>query len=576
MTENIFFGTSGPRDADIFICGESWGKEERFKQRPFVGQSGDELTRILSECGIPRNSCFFTNVVPEQPPGNEMLWFFHPTTTARKEFRPLVRGLYPKPNVLAGLEMLKAQLLAVKPKIVIGFGNYTLWALTEDCFHLDDIKGHKVPIGIGRWRGSQLYCREELGGARFLPTYHPAAVMRMWPWRYDLVHDLKARVPMALKEEWDDWSPPEYRFIIRPDFETVMRFFYTIEREAIRGPVWLAEDIETAYDHITCHGFAWSSTEAICIPWVKAGGHYWSEEEEVQIVLANRRLHANPNAKTIGMNFLYDAQYLALYGGYVPRCAADVMILHHLCWPGKPKSLNYIDSIYNHYHRFWKDEGREFHPTFSDEQHWTYNCKDCVNTYQANTHLQKVVDFLGLRQQAEWQMRQYTINLDKMIRGARIDLKARAKQSGELTILIADRCDWLEHIIPESVYPRKPKKSPWYTSPQQTAELFYDVLCIQEVAGKGKRGTKGRTCNDDALTTIGNREKVVRPICQAIQELRSLHKFKVNFVDALLDPDDRMRCMFDPTGTRTFRNSSSESAFHTGANLQTIPKGTEE
>jgi len=99
---------------------------------------------------------------------------------------------------------------------------------------------------------------------------------------------------------------------------------------------------------------------------------------------------------------------------------------------------------------------------------------------------------------------------------------------------------------------------------------------ICEVAGKGKRGTKGRTCNDDALTTIGNREPVVRPICQAIQELRSLGKFKVNFVYALLDPDNRMRCMFDPTGTRTFRNNSAESAFHTGANLQTIPKGTEE
>lgn len=173
VLSDIFFGTSGPRDADIFVCGESWGKEERFKRRPFVGQSGDELTRILSECGIPRNRCFFTNVVPEQPPGNEMLWFFHATTTARKDARPFIRGLYPKANVLAGLEALRYQLLAVKPKIVIGFGNYALWALTEDCFDVKDDKGHKVPRGIGKWRGSQLYCREELGGGA-LPPHLPS------------------------------------------------------------------------------------------------------------------------------------------------------------------------------------------------------------------------------------------------------------------------------------------------------------------------------------------------------------------------------------------------------------------
>lgn len=252
------------------------------------------------------------------------------------------------------------------------------------------------------------------------------------------------------------------------------------------------------------------------------------------------------------------------------------MLLHHLCWPGKPKSLNYICSLYNAYHCFWKDEGKEFHPTFSDTQHWNYNCKDCVGTYEAHFHLRSLIKFLGLEEQAALQMQQFIINLDKMIRGARIDLGARARLSGELACLVTDHYEWLGSIIPQDVFPKQPKKSPWYTSPKQTGELFYDVLGIDEVKGRGKHAASGRTCNDDALNIIGNREPVVRPICQSIQELRSLQKFKTNFVEASLDPDDRMRCMFDPSGTRTFRNSSSESAFHTGANLQTIPKGSEE
>ena len=56
--DNIFYGTSGPRDADIAIIGESWGEAEARKKLPFVGASGDELTKILAECGISRNSVF--------------------------------------------------------------------------------------------------------------------------------------------------------------------------------------------------------------------------------------------------------------------------------------------------------------------------------------------------------------------------------------------------------------------------------------------------------------------------------------------------------------------------------------
>ena len=75
----LFYGTSGPRDADIAIVGESWGSEEARQYEPFVGESGQELNKILSECGIDRNECFCTNVVDEQPPGNHMWEFFWET-----------------------------------------------------------------------------------------------------------------------------------------------------------------------------------------------------------------------------------------------------------------------------------------------------------------------------------------------------------------------------------------------------------------------------------------------------------------------------------------------------------------
>lgn len=463
---DIFYGTSGPRDADIVVVGESWGKEEELKRKPFVGQSGHELTKILAECGIPRNKVFFTNVVPERPLNNDMLMFFHTTQTARQEHQPLIRGLYPKENVINGLATLRDQLRIVNPKIVIGFGNYTLWALTDDCFKVDDKSGRKVPIGIGTWRGSQLYTTPEMGGFRFLPTYHPAAIFRTWPWRYDIVHDLKSRVPKALKDAWD---PPNYDFLISPSFEDVMKRLCFFWEEAEKGPFLLSEDIETSNEHITCIGYAWNNLDAICIPFAKYGGHehYWSEAAEKEIVIAIRRLHAHPNIKVVGMNFLYDALHISLYWGYMSHCHADVMFLHHLCWPSKPKSLNYISSLYNNYHRYWKDEGKVWHPTFSDEQHWAYCCTDCVTTFEANTHLQKVVDFLNLREQATTQMAQFPIALDMMVRGVLIDQEARAVLSEELKVLmvsVGHRCLGIERAS-NKVIPYESNRYVWPSYP---------------------------------------------------------------------------------------------------------------
>ena len=51
---DLFHGTSGPHDADIAVVGESYGIEEARKQKPFIGQSGGLLDKLLAGAGIPR------------------------------------------------------------------------------------------------------------------------------------------------------------------------------------------------------------------------------------------------------------------------------------------------------------------------------------------------------------------------------------------------------------------------------------------------------------------------------------------------------------------------------------------
>ncbi len=65
----IVFGEGDP-NADLFIIGEAPGAQEDATGRPFVGQSGKLLTKMLSAIGIQREKSFISNIVKCRPPDN--------------------------------------------------------------------------------------------------------------------------------------------------------------------------------------------------------------------------------------------------------------------------------------------------------------------------------------------------------------------------------------------------------------------------------------------------------------------------------------------------------------------------
>ncbi len=442
--------------------------------------------------------------------------------------------------------------------------------MTEDSFKITNTAGHKTPSGITSWRGSQLH---SIQGIPFLPTYHPAGVLRQWANRYDLVHDLKARVKKAFNGTWE---APEVQFQIRPRFDEVIFTLNNLLESAARAtePFILSCDLETRRELIGCIGLGWTTTSALCIPFFYPGdlSDYWSEQEEIEIVLLLRKLLEHENVYLTGQNFLYDLQYLVLYLACMPKVAGDTMVMHHLCWPGKPKGLGYIASLYNAWHSYWKEEGKIIGSVGNPDEHWNYNCKDCITTYEAYFHLKNLIRHLGLEAQAEIQNQQIPMILQMMLRGVKIDLKYREVFRVELDAQIKERIKWLEDMLIPEVYPRKPKASHWCTSPKQQAEIFYEIFGVKPIKNKK---TGNLTCDDEALEIIIMREPILRPYVQRIQELRSMKIFHKNFVLAELDEDERMRCTFDPTGANTFRWSASKNAFGKGTNLQTIPKGVE-
>ncbi|MFN4245414.1 MAG: uracil-DNA glycosylase [Brevinematia bacterium] len=130
----------GSYSSKLVIIGEGPGREEDIQGRPFVGKAGQLLTKLLEDIGISREEVYITNIVKCRPPENRV-----PTPEEVESCRPY----------------LKRQIDIIKPKVVLLLG----------------ATASKAVIGeekITKVRGEIF----EIDGIIFLPTFHPAAVLR--------------------------------------------------------------------------------------------------------------------------------------------------------------------------------------------------------------------------------------------------------------------------------------------------------------------------------------------------------------------------------------------------------------
>ena len=565
-------GTRGNPNAQILIVGEAWSADDAHKLQPFTGMVGKELYDILTAAGIDPNNCYYTNVINKRPANNDMKNFFIPSKEAKQLKLQDTRGLFPDTVILEGLQKLQELIETLKPKLIIGLGNYALWALTEDSFKIISSAGYKIPTGITNYRGSQL--RSRFWDIPLLPIYHPATILKQYVWRSQTIHDLHARVKKAFTNDWDDIPR---QFYIQPTFETVHEVLSKVilQAELSDTPVIATCDIETTSFQLECVGIGLSKTEALCIPFIchadKKG--YWSLEEEIAIVELLRRFLTHPNIAIVGQNYLYDWQYLWLFLGINSNYNHDTMLAHHVNFPGTPMGLDHLSSLYCSFHTYWKEDGKEANKNHDDLQRWIYNCRDCVVTYEVITELWNVIKHYNLQKQYAIQMVRANSVIKMMTKGVKVDEKVRGQQRKKLleaTMILEDR---LENLLPVTIYPRQKGKAKWFASPQQLAHLFYEILAQPKVLNYTANGPTPTT-DDDALTKIATREPLLKPICDAIKQYRSMKVF-ADFINMKVSVDGRMRTSFSPT-TETFRYRSSGDAFGRGRNLQNLPKGNEE
>lgn len=203
----------------------------------------------------------------------------------------------------------------------------------------------------------------------------------------------------------------------------------------------------------------------------------------------------------------------------------------------------------------------------SMEDRWRYNCEDTVRTLECAQAERLVIAQFGLESPEAFQQSMFLPVLHAMLKGVKIDLTAREAMRVELLDEMQGRERYFKDVLGHPLNPRSPK---------QMMALFYNDLKQPVIMKRGKKGVPGKpTLDDDALTRVGVREPILRPLLRRIAEYRSLGVFLGTFVEAELDTDNRMRCSYNICGTETYRFSSSENAFGSGTNLQNIPKGVE-
>jgi DNA polymerase len=144
----------GDPHAEFVVVGEAPGAKEDESGRPFIGRSGDLLTKILEAVQLPRDQVFICNVIKHRPPENRN----------------------PSPDEIAACRpFLRRQLEILRPRVILALGTFAAQTLLD------------TKVAIGKLRGFE----HSYYGVPLVVTYHPAALLRNPAWKRPTWEDVQ-------------------------------------------------------------------------------------------------------------------------------------------------------------------------------------------------------------------------------------------------------------------------------------------------------------------------------------------------------------------------------------------------
>ncbi|MDE2144797.1 MAG: uracil-DNA glycosylase [Patescibacteria group bacterium] len=157
---NLVFGEGNP-DTSVLFIGEAPGYHEDQQGRPFVGQAGKLLDKLIASVGWKREDVYITNIVKRRPPNN--------------------RDPFPE-EIAAYAPYLKRQINIIDPKVIATLGRFSM------NYFLPEAK-------ISKDRGKAFILKDKI----IFPLYHPAAALRSTSVSNELATDF-AKIPIVVRD----------------------------------------------------------------------------------------------------------------------------------------------------------------------------------------------------------------------------------------------------------------------------------------------------------------------------------------------------------------------------------------
>lgn len=530
----------GNPKAPYIIVGEQPGPHEVKRRQLGIGETGDIMNNCLDHALIMRSNIYLTNIFKDRDYPLD-----HYLVKPKKQSPYLTKLGESYKNYL--YDELKDN----PTKLIIAMGDAALFALTGQ-------------IGIMNWRGSII-------PSTLFPDKKVIPILPFWTVIRTYTNNLLINFDLTKAREFIEgfYIPTHRDLMINPSFKEVVDFLSSVYERGIRGAE-IGYDIEVnnykkpeiqagLHPQVSCMSLS-IGLQSMSIPFINARGDYFLADQELEIWRMIAMILEDERISKVAQNSIFDTQFLLRRYGIKCRNIHDTMIAQHLLMPDYSKGLHFITSLWTD-HPYYKDDGKEFLGGGSNwDKFYTYNATDSVICTEALPKQLYQIEKLGNSHIYDAQRKLIEPLTFMMERG----IKCNASMMHEKYLELEAEENKIQDEIDEEVG--------FHCNPRSSIAMkkyFVDTLKLKPYRTYDKGKFKD-SYDEDSLKRYARRGYVIAYKMLKVRRLRKLRSTYCNINK--IDPDGRMRCAYDPTGTRYSRLSSKETIFKTGMNLQNWPK----